>query len=492
MILIMLVSLYTSRVILNALGAADYGVYNVVGGVVAMIAFLNGSINSSTQRFLNVEMGKGNRADLQGVFSTAINAHVIIGIVVVIILETVGVWFVSTKLIIPSGQRIEAMWVFQCSVVSFFLGIISSPYNAAIVANEKMSIFAVLSLLEAFLKLIIAWLITIFPSDRLKYYGILIMLVSIIMRVAYGRVCIANFKECRYQFNINRSKLKEMFTFSGWMIFGCFADVLSGQGVNMLINLFFGPVINASRAIAVQVQSAVSQFSNNFLMSVNPQIVKSYSSGEVDEAYRLVFSSSKFSFYLMMILVIPISINTEQILHIWLKNVPPFSSIFVNLVLLEYLIRSSYTPIAQINVAYGRIKAYQISVACLFLLNFIGTYYLFKLGYEVYSTFILSAAIAFVGLFVRLFILHKQNGFPTSLYLKKVSIPVFIIFCLSYTPTLLLSLVWSKSILSMICSVFVSLIFSFTFIWVLGLSNSEKGLIKKFYHSTISKFNKSA
>lgn len=489
MILLMGVSLYSSRVVINALGIEDFGVYNVVGGVVAMIGFLNSSLITSTQRFLNVEMGHGDEKTLNETFIQAVNAHAVIAIVAAIVLETVGLWFVMNKLVIPEGQMNAALWVFQCSILSFVITIISAPYNAAIIANERMSLFAILSIIDAVLKLAVAFVVGVLPDNRLKIYALLILATSVIMRFVYSGCCVRLFKECKYHFIFKWGQMKQMFSFSGWMIFGCLSDVLAGQGVNMLINIFFGPVFNAARAIGVQVQGAVSQFSVNFMMSVNPQIVKSYASGAVKESFELVFQSSKLSFILMLMVAMPLIIRMEPILTLWLKEVPDYASIFAQLILVEYLVRSSYTPIAQINYATGNVRLYQFSIACLFVFTFAGSYILYKLGYPVYSAFILAIIVAIIGLIVRLLILRKQSRFPMAEYLKKVTLPLSIVFLLSMSVSIIINLHIPDSFIGTVASCLSAVIVSGIFAWSLGLNKTERNFILTKLSAVLKKFH---
>lgn len=477
MLMTMVVALYTSRVVLNALGESDYGVYNVVGGVVAMLGFFNSSIGTSTQRFLNVGMTENKGGTLRNTFSTAVNVHFLIGIFTVIILETLGLWFVLNKLVIPAGQMTEALWVYQCSILSFLITIISAPYSAALIAFEKMTAFAVISIFDASLKLGIAFLIKNYGGERLKLYALLILASTLIMQGLYVAYCSYNFKSLRYKFMWNLNQIKNMLSFSGWMIFGCLSDILGTQGVNMLINMFFGPVFNAARAIAVQVQSAVAQFSNSFIVSVNPQIVKSYASNDVKYAYQLVFASSKMSFFLMLVMVVPIILKAETILKIWLGIVPEFTALFASLILIEFLIRSSYTPIAQINQASGNIRLYQLCISILFLLNFVVSYVFFKIGLPVYSTFVLSACIAIIGLLIRLWVLHYQLNFPSTLYLKDVSLKVFSVGIVTFAVNYLISKQLPDTILGVFSTGIISFVITTSLFLLFGLNKIERNFI---------------
>lgn len=491
MALTMLVGLYTSRVVLNALGVADYGVFNVVGGVVTMLGFFSSSISTGTQRFLNVGMGRKDGKSLDVIFSTAINVHIIIGIITVLMLESAGVWFLQNKLVIPPGQEATAMWVFQCSVISFFISIISSPYNAAIVAHERMSIYAILSLLECVLKLIVAFCIASFGSNKLKLYASLLLVTAIIMRFAYSLYCRHAFKNIRYRAIWDGSLIRKMMSFSGWMIFGCLSDLLSTQGTNMLINIYFGPLLNAARAIGVQVKSAVTSFYLSFTVSVNPQITKSYASEDYRYCYNLVFSSTKLILYLMLMMVIPIALRSEQILTLWLKTLPPLTPIIVNLILIEALVRSTYGPLAQVCFASGKIGLYQLMITCLFITTFAGTYIFFDLGMSVLSTFILSIAIAVTGLFVRLYAVNREQKFPVWSYIRNVLLRIALASVIALALSYSINEVLSQDFLGLVLCTLTSMVFISIFMWTIGLDKAEREFvsirIKSFYNNHISK-----
>ncbi len=483
MLFTMAVALYTSRVVLNTLGVEDYGIFNVVGGIVSMLSFFNSSMATSTQRFLNYEMGRNNGNGLRDVFVNAVNAHYLIGAITVVGLETVGLWFVYNKLNVPAGQLDAAVWVFHCSVLSLFISIISTPYNAAIIANERMGVYAYYSIIEVVLKLLIVYLLVAIPYNKLIVYGLLTLAVSVVMRILYNVYCIRNFAECKYKWQWNVVLMKKMFFFSGWMLFGCISDMLSKQGVNVLINIFFGPIFNAARAIAVQVQTAVNSFVANFMTAVRPQIIKSYSAGDFQHMYRLVFSSSKLSFYLLFVLTTPVLIYTDFILMLWLKQVPEYSVLFTRLVLVELLISSAYVPIAQINQASGKIRNYQMAISVIFLVSFILTYVLYKIGMPVYSTFILSVALAIVGLFVRVIILKRDNGFPASEYLLKVMLPLVPVAALSLAVPLLIYQYTETTFLTFVFNSIAGLISSVVVIWLFGLDKMEKSFITEKFNS---------
>lgn len=477
MIFMMLVSLYTSRVVLSTLGVESFGVYNVVGGIVSMLSFFNSSMATSTQRFLNFEMGKGDIAALNKVFINAVNSHLFIAIITALALESVGLWFLYNKLVIPKEQIDAATLVFHCSVASLFISIVSTPYRASIVANEKMGIFAYFSIIEVILNLLIVYVLVVIPYNKLATYGALMMITTIASSALNYQYCIRHFNECRYVLSIDIKLIKKMLMFSGWMLFGCLSDMLSKQGVNVLLNLFFGPVFNAARGIAIQVQNAVNSFVANFMTAVRPQIIKSYSAGEFNHMYRLVFSSSKMSFYLLFLITTPILLYTEFILQLWLKQVPEYCVLFTRLILIELLISSAYVPIAQINQASGKIRNYQLAISIIFLISFVFTYILFKIGCPAYSTFLLSISLAIVGLFVRVYILKHDNSFPAKQYLLKVMLPLLPIAAISLIAPIMIMMQFETNFASFVAVSLIGLISSIITIWLLGLDNAEKRII---------------
>lgn len=313
MLFTMGVSLYTSRVVLNTLGVEDFGIYNVVGGVVVMFSFLNSSLATATQRFLNYEMGQGNALKLEKVFSIALTGHYLIALSVILLAETIGLWFVSTQLEIPAERMHAALWVYQFSILTLAVSIISVPYNAVIIAHERMKVFAYVSIAEVSLKLTVVFLLVYLSFDKLVLYAFLLLVVAVIVRMIYATYCKRNFTECKYRFIFEKDLFAQMFCFSGWMFTGTLSNLFSSQGVNILINMFFGPIQNAARGIAYQIQGTVNAFVTNFMVAVQPQIVKSYSQGNYSYMYKLVFMASRYSFYLLFLLSLPVLLQTVSI-----------------------------------------------------------------------------------------------------------------------------------------------------------------------------------
>ena len=331
MLLTMAISLYTSRVILKVLGVEDFGIYNVVGGIISMFAFINGGMVAATQRYITFEIGSGNTNQLKKVFSTSLQIHAIISVIIIILGETVGLWFLLEKLVIPESRMSAAIWVYQLSIVACIVNIMSIPYNADIIAHEKMSAFAYISIVEVVLKLLIVYMLVFSPLDKLIVYAVLLLVVQIAIRLIYTTYCKKHFEETSYSKCCDKSLVKEMASFAGWSFWGSLAGILYTQGLNMMLNIFFGPVVNAARAIAVQVQSAVQQFVTNFQMAINPQITKSYAKGDLNQMHNLMFRSARFSFLLLLLITLPVLLETNFLLTVWLKTVPENTFIFTQI-----------------------------------------------------------------------------------------------------------------------------------------------------------------
>lgn len=427
----MLVSLFTSRVILQTLGVEDYGVYNVVGGVITMFTFLNSAMSSATSRYITFEIGKGNMEQLKKVFSTALQIHAAIALLIVTLGETAGLWFLMNELVIPDGRMEAAMWVYQCSIVTAVVTIMSVPYNADIIAHEKMSAFAYISVLEILLKLAIVYLLVALPFDKLKVYAVLVLLVGLLIRYIYTRYCHKHFEESHYIHRIDKPLLKEMSSFAGWSFWGNLAAILYSQGLNMMLNIFFGPVVNAARGIATQIQSVVTQFVTNFQMALNPQITKTYASGELDKMHSLMFRSARFSFMLLFFLSLPIMLETNYILTLWLGIVPENTVIFARIIIAISLIYTIANPCVIANQATGKVKVYQAVVGGLLLLILPISYVVLKLGAPAYSVFIVHFCVESVAQFARMYMLRNMIDLPLLSYVKNIYLPIMCVVALS-------------------------------------------------------------
>jgi O-antigen/teichoic acid export membrane protein len=427
MLLLMLISLYTSRVILNALGVEDYGIYNVVGGVVTMFSVLSGSLNAAISRFITFELGTGNIERLKKVFSSSVTIQAIIAVIIVVLAETVGLWFLNEKMIIPDNRMVAANWCFQFSVVSFAISLISVPYNAAIIAHEKMSAFAYISILEAVGKLLVAWCIVINPIDRLVFFAIMVAVIAWIIRAVYTCYCKKHFEECTYYFCYDHELLKQMFGFAGWNFIGASSAVLRDQGGNIILNLFFGPTVNAARAIAVKVNVVISNFVQNFMMALNPQITKSYANGEKDYMFKLIFQGARYSYYILLLLGLPVLLNTHYILVIWLKLVPEHTVLFIQLILILDMSESISHPLITAMLATGKIRNYQIIVGGLQMMNLPIAYLCLYLGAIPESIVLVAIVISQCCLAARLYMLRRMIGLQVGVYLRKVYFNVLLV-----------------------------------------------------------------
>lgn len=425
MILLMAVSLYTSRIVLATLGIDDYGIYNVVGGFIGMFGFLNGAMSGSTQRFITFALGKGDKQRIKKVFSTCMIAHGLIALLIFVLAETVGLWFVLEKLVIPANRMTAAMVVYQCSVASTIVLIMSFPYNANIIAHERMSAFAYISIFEAFANLGIVFLLHIGTPDKLMLYAILYLVTKIVVVLVYRHYNRLHFPESRFHWFFDKQLLKEMLSFTGWNLWGGIAGTLMGQGINVLLNIFFGPAINAARGIAVQVQSAVQMFAVNFQTALNPQIMTSYASGDMQKMHMLLLRSAKFSFMLLLCLMLPLILEINFVLNLWLKEVPAYTNVFVILMLCISMIDAVSNPFMTASAATGHVKIYQSVVGGILISIVPFSYLALKLGAAPYAVFLVHLAIAIVAFFTRLFIVRNLIKLSIRSYISKVIVPCF-------------------------------------------------------------------
>jgi len=431
MLFLMVVSLYTSRIVLNALGVEDFGIYNVVGGIVAMFSLLSGSLSTAISRFITYELGKKQQGNLNKVFSSAITIQLFLAAIIILFAELIGVWFLNTQMTIPKTRLIASNWVFQISLLTFVINLISIPFNAYIIAHEKMSAFAYISILEAIGRLIIAYLISISPIDKLIFFSIIMCFMALLIQFTYAYYCKITFKECKYHFIWDKHLLKQMFSFAGWNLIGTASAIFRDQGGNILINIFDGPIVNAARGIAFQVNNAVQGFVNNFMMALNPQIIKSYAANNKKYMMILIFQGARLSFYMLLVLSIPIILNTEYILELWLKTVPAHTVLFVQLVLILAMSESISYPLITAIQATGKIKNYQLLVGGLQLLNFPVSYFLLYKGFFPEIIMIVAIILTQVCLGARLYMLQKIIKLQVKDFLKKVYINIILVSILS-------------------------------------------------------------
>lgn len=489
LLITMSVGLYTSRVVLNVLGVNDYGVYNVVGGVVAMLSLFTGSLSAAISRFFAFALGKKDESKLNSVFSTSVSIQLTMAIAIIIIAEVLGFFFLD-RLNIPIERFDAARWVFHFAVLSFAINLISVPYNAAIIAHEKMSAFAYISILEAVLRLLIAFSLSISPYDKLITYAILFALVAVIIRIIYGIYCRINFQECRYNFSFDKNMLKEMSGFAGWNFFGSGAYLFNTQGVNIVTNIFFGVATNAARGITNQVEGVVKHFVSSFTTAINPQIIKSYASGNLDYMHSLVCRGAKFSYLLMLFFVVPLMFEAETVLSLWLKNYPPEAPLFLKLSLVGTMFDMLGNSTANAAWATGNIKRYYIIVSSVGCLVFPISWVCFALGGKAYFSYIVFALIYFILIFVKIFVIRDLISFSAKMFVNEVLLKILPVTIFSFAMPLVVYLQFDQSILRLFiicCTSVLSVICSSFF---LGLSKNERNTILSTIKSKLARLKK--
>ena len=479
MLLIMAVTLYTSRVVLEVLGVEDFGIYNIVGGVVVLFSFINNAMATATQRFLNFELGRNDIKEVGRVFSMSMTAHISIALLVLFLAETIGLWFLLTQMNIPNGRMNAAVWCYQFSILTTCVQIIRVPYNACIIAYERMSFYAYISILEVILKLLIVFLLSIGGFDKLILYSILMFLVTVAICYAYKIVCNRNFNISRYSFFWDKTLYKKLMSFSGWSLFGSAANVGAQQGLNILLNIFCGVTVNAAMGIANQVGSAVYSFVSNFQTAFNPQIVKSYAAGEKDYFVELVFKGSKYSYFLLFIIALPVYVCCKECLGIWLINVPEHAVSFCKLMILFLLLDAIQGPLWMSVQATGKIRNYQLLMSLMILMNLPLSYLFLKMGYIPEIVLIVKIVVNLVIYAVRIVYLFFLYSFPGIKYLKEVIARVLLVTLVVYPLTNAFYQQGEKDFSQVILVVLLSLILNIAMITIIGLNKKERIVVCK-------------
>ena len=478
MALMMCISLYTSRVVLQTLGVEDYGIYNVVGGVVVMFCFLNDGMTTSTQRFLTFELGTGNKKRLNEIFATSLHIHLIISAAIVLLGETIGLWFMMEKLVIPPERHVAAMWCYQLSIFTTVVTIMSYPYNAAIVAHEKMSAFAYISILDAVLKLLLVYLLLVFRMDRLILYAVLFACEKLLIRMVYNVYCTRHFEECHYRWVHNKSLFRQMSSFAGWSMWGNLAVVGFTEGLNMLLNVFFGPAVNAARAVAIQAQGAVSQVASNFQMAINPQITKTHASGLAEETHALIFRSTRFTFCLLLIMCLPIMVESPLLLKLWLGDVPQYAVEFLILLLMIRLVEQSTNPLATAVMATGNIKRYEIVNGTLMLMIVPIAYCVLHFGGAPWSVFLVYLIVAAIASVVRFVITSSLINLSTWAYFKEAFLRCLFVLMLSCVAPAIMVPLTGSDIWAGMATIAVTVIGTCLASYQVGLDAEERAMIR--------------
>lgn len=475
----MCVSLYTSRVVLNTLGVEDFGIYNVVAGVVSFLSFLSASLQTATQRFLNVALGQNDVNSLRQTYSISIIIHIGLAGIILVIGESIGLWFLYNKLIIPDERFIAALWVYQFTLISTIGTLLTIPFNAEVIAHERMDVYAYLSILDIILKLVIVYLLYISPLDKLISYGFLYLLTTLLNRGLFVIYCKRNFLECNLTKKINRGIFKEMVTFASWDIFGVIASVCSVQGTTILVNMFFGPIVNAAKAIAEQVKGAVSGFSSNFLLALNPQITKAHAGGDYSYMFRLTFSGAKIAFTLLYTIVLPLSIKAQYILELWLSIVPDYTTIFLRIVLIEMVLEAMMNPFHAAALATGKIKEYGFLTSIITIMIVPAAYFVLKLGGDPISVYMTLITITILREIIQFVKLRKLISFSYLKYFKEVHIRTLFVVSITLPICIFLESYISDSILNLLYFSFICCSTSLLSCYCFVFDKQEKYFIKE-------------
>lgn len=446
-----------------------------------MFSMISNSLSSSVSRFLTFELGKGNLEGLKRVFSTSLSIHVALVLVIVLLSETLGLWFLNTHMTIPENRLYAANWVFQASVLTFVINLLSVPFSASIVSHERMSAFAYIGILDIMLRLLIVLFIAYsgWNFDRLIIYSLLLVGVVCIMQAIYWNYCTRNFEECKFGLSFDVNYWKEMSSFAGWNFIGCTAGLLKDQGVNILLNLFIGPIINAARGIANTVNNVLASFSGNFMTALNPQITKSYAAGNYDYMFSLVERGSRFSYYILLLFALPMLFETEFVLTLWLKHYPEHTVNFVRLILIVTMCDILSNTLINLQVATGKIRNYQLAVGGVLLMNFPLSYICLKMGFPPESTLIVALIVAVCCLFLRLLFLRKMVGLSMKRYLRKVCGNVLFVTLLAMIIPSFIYTQMSDSIIRFVTiCVFTTVCSSIAIYWG-GCSMNEREFIKE-------------
>lgn len=477
MLLTMIISLYTSRVVLSVLGVSDYGLYNVVGGVITMFSMFSGTLAGGTQRFLTYAIGKNDFQELRKVFSISLGLHFAVSGILLILAETLGVWFLYTQLMIPEGRMIAAFWVYQFSIIAFIISVIQIPFMSSLIAHEKMDIYAYMSIYDVVMKLLIVFLIQWLAYDKLILYGFLIMLVNITSILIYISYCIKKFPECTLHLLWDNKLGKEILTFSGWGIFGNSIGFLSNQGINILLNIFFGTIVNAARGISNTINYCIVSFVSNFQTAVNPQIVKLYAAKEYNEFYSLVVNNARAAAYLYLFLAIPAFLEVNFCLNLWLGEYPQYTAIFVRIILIQSTFQTINRPFVIMVQAPGKMKWPNLTAGITLMMMFPVSYIALKMGCTPITIYIICAIIWSFDNIWNIYWSHHYTGIPISTILQKVYFNVFIGAIIMFIVPYIVSSFMEKGWLRFLCVGLTSICTSVIVIYVWGMTEGMKHLV---------------
>ncbi len=485
MLVIMGVSFYTVRVVLDTLGVTDFGLYNLVASFVIMMAFLNSTLTSGTQRFLTFEIGKNDLVKLKQTFSTALLIHIALAFLILILGETIGLWLLYEKMNIPVDRFDAAFWVYQFAIASTMVTVIQVPYNALIIAHERMHIFAYVSIIEAILKLLVVYLLLVVSFDKLIVYGVLMFFVSLSIATFYRVYVMRNYEESHFSLSFDKEIVKSMLQFSGWNLFGTIGVIMSNSGVALLLNLYFGPIANAAYAISMQVSSGLNQFVNSFQTAMTPQITKLYASEKIDELNNFLYQNTKYAFLLLWIVVLPIFLKLEYIVSIWLTQIPPNTIIFTKLLIVYGLMYSFIRPLVMAIQATGKIKGIQLSAGILLILVLPISWILLENNFPIYSPFIVMLCMWFFHLGLELFFLKRLINFSSISFLRLSVVPLIVIISISLISLNYLSHIIENNIYHILLFFVVSMFVNFSLIYFIGIDIHTRGKVN---HMLVTKY----
>lgn len=480
MAILTFISLFTVRIVLKTLGAEDYGLYNVVGGFVSMFSFLSGTLTIASQRYFSICLAKNDWKQLNKTFSVNLTIYVVFSVIILVLAETIGLWFVMNKLSIAAGRETAAVLVYQFSIITFLITLLISPYLALLVADENLSIYSIVSILEGILKVAVVYLLYISPGDKLITYAVLLCALSLIINGFYLMYCIKKYRDLRIKVYKDRTAFKEVFSYMNWNLIGAIASVCKSQGVNVIMNIFFGSAINAARGIAFQINNIIVSFAQNFMKAVNPQITKNDALQESDKLNNLLVTSSKFSFFLCFIISLPLMMNMRYVLKLWLGNVPDYTVEFAILALIDALIATLTEPITTAVQATGKVKIYQLTVGVTALLNLPLSYLLLKISNNPLLPFFVSIGITLGMGIGRLVNYRFLQDFSIFKYLKNVMAPVLLITLITFVFNFFVC-TQAQTLINLIIKCVISILFSAFVIFVVGMNKPEKKLVLSFF-----------
>lgn len=486
MVITLLISLYTTRVILQVLGEVDYGVYNVVCGFVLMFSFLNSSMSNGIQRFFNIEYGKNGEAGANRVYCTSLYIQTLLALIAVVIVEAVGLWYLHNKMVIPEERIVAAEWIFQLSIIMFVIGIMQAPYMAAVIAHERMDFYAVVNVIETVLKLGVVFLLKTINADKLITYGILTTLVCFLIWASYYTYCKRNFNEITFHKCLDKSIFRQMLGFSGWNLFGSFSNMMRDQGINMILNFFFGPSVNAARGVAMQVNSGVYGLVLSILTPVRPQVLQSYAKGDNDRVMNLTYTISKFSLYFLLLLAMPLCVEIDFILRIWLgDNIPQHTQAFVIIILLTSAILIPTSTQATLVHATGKMRTYQVIGGIAKVLSVPIAFVMLKMGYAPEWALIMVLLFDFIGMIVGMFIIRTLMPFRVCKYVKKVFFPIIPVATFAFLSSWMTHSFIGNEILRFLLVTLVSTLVISLMIYLVGMTKDEKTLMVQLANSKI-------